>query len=105
MEIWTEARSVAFYRNSGSFFIDATVTKKTESGNKILENSIQEFGKYSIRFSPRSPKEYNWLTTWPYLAFKISHSEEKKYNAKGTQNSEVLVASEVAKCELFKADS
>jgi len=103
MEVWIESRSVAFYRNTNSFWIDASITQRSDTTNPKLIEAIRE-NKTSIKFTPDNPKEFSWITTWPYLVFQISHSETKKTFAK-SGNQEYLVATEVTKCELFKATS
>jgi len=104
MEIWCEIRSTAFYRNSQSFFIDATAIKIDEGQNNYLQSSPVLFSKLSIKFTPTDPREYDWITTWPYLAFRIVRVEEKKFNAK-SGGSEVFIASSIEKCELSKVES
>jgi len=103
MEIWCETRSTAFYRNSQSFFIDATITKIEAENKSYLQSNATVFSKISIKFTPQEPTEYNWITTWPYLAFRITRIEDKKFNAKGGSN-EVFIAGSIEKCELSKAE-
>ena len=103
MEIWCATNSCAFYQTSQTFFIDAKITKISENSH-LISPDAKVFSKITIKFAPKTPREFDWLATWPYIAVKISRVEHKKgFNAKPGQ-TENFIATNIQKCELSKVE-
>ena len=104
MEFLGATDSAAFYQNTQTFFIEAKVIKVTEESPHLSEKA-KILTKQSIKFTPKNPEDYNWLTTWPYIAVKICRVEEKRgFNIKPGK-TENLIATSIEKCELSKVES
>ena len=111
MEFWVSLRRVSFYKqknNTVGIYIDGQINKidntNTTADPNFFDTKINDVKSFKLQVDSEDITDHCWLPKADFAVFRVVGKETHPLGQRH-KNGDLLVASSVTKCELFKDTS